>query len=145
VPHLAQYMFGWHRRMPPEALGGSLGRRFSSLLRFQLRFWLPRRGTANWHSSYIDAISYALRRTRHRKFSTYGPMKSVVTMLPSPANGKELTAAFADFPGRRCLCRENSGTPPICLYIAQRREVREFLYGQGRINRQAVVLSGTSR
>ena len=30
-------------------------------------------------------------------------------------------------------------------YIVQHREVREFLHGQGRINRQAVVLSGTSR
>jgi hypothetical protein len=53
--------------MPPGALGGSLGRHLSSLLRFQLRVWLHRRGAANWHSSYIDAISYALRRTRHRK------------------------------------------------------------------------------
>ena len=28
---------------------------------------------ANWHSSYIDAISYALRRTRHRKFFDIWP------------------------------------------------------------------------
>jgi class 3 adenylate cyclase/ABC-type nitrate/sulfonate/bicarbonate transport system substrate-binding protein len=29
--------------------------------------------SANWHSSYIDAISYALRRTRHRKFFDIWP------------------------------------------------------------------------
>jgi class 3 adenylate cyclase/ABC-type nitrate/sulfonate/bicarbonate transport system substrate-binding protein len=29
--------------------------------------------TANWHSSYIDAISYALRRTRHRTFFDLWP------------------------------------------------------------------------
>ncbi len=29
--------------------------------------------TANWHSSYIDAISYALRRTRHRTFFDIWP------------------------------------------------------------------------
>jgi class 3 adenylate cyclase/ABC-type nitrate/sulfonate/bicarbonate transport system substrate-binding protein len=28
---------------------------------------------ANWHSSYIDAITYALRRTRHRKFFDIWP------------------------------------------------------------------------
>jgi class 3 adenylate cyclase/ABC-type nitrate/sulfonate/bicarbonate transport system substrate-binding protein len=28
---------------------------------------------ANWHSSYIDAISYGLRRTRHRKFFDIWP------------------------------------------------------------------------
>jgi class 3 adenylate cyclase/ABC-type nitrate/sulfonate/bicarbonate transport system substrate-binding protein len=32
---------------------------------------IPR--AANWHSSYIDAISYALRRTRHRKFFDIWP------------------------------------------------------------------------
>ena len=29
--------------------------------------------TANWHSSYIDAITYALRRVRHRKFFDIWP------------------------------------------------------------------------
>jgi class 3 adenylate cyclase len=29
--------------------------------------------TANWHSSYIDAITYALRRSRHRKFFDMWP------------------------------------------------------------------------
>ena len=29
--------------------------------------------TANWHSSYIDAITYGLRRTRHRKFFDVWP------------------------------------------------------------------------
>jgi class 3 adenylate cyclase/ABC-type nitrate/sulfonate/bicarbonate transport system substrate-binding protein len=29
--------------------------------------------SANWHSSYIDAITYALRRTRHRKFFDLWP------------------------------------------------------------------------
>ncbi len=32
---------------------------------------IPR--AANWHSSYIDAISYAFRRTRHRKFFDIWP------------------------------------------------------------------------
>jgi class 3 adenylate cyclase/ABC-type nitrate/sulfonate/bicarbonate transport system substrate-binding protein len=39
--------------------------------------------TANWHSSYIDAIGYALRRTRHRTFFDIWPHEvgnySVVT------------------------------------------------------------------
>src|SRR5260370_30821616 len=29
--------------------------------------------TANWHSSYIDAITYALLRVRHRKFFDIWP------------------------------------------------------------------------
>src|SRR5712672_3845025 len=29
--------------------------------------------TANWHSSYIDAITFALLRTRHRKFFDIWP------------------------------------------------------------------------
>lgn len=117
VPHLAQYKFGWHRRMPPGALGGSLGRHLSSLLRFQLRVWLHRRGAANWPPVTLMRSATRCDGPAIANYSTYGPMKSVVTMLPSPANGEELTAAFADFPGRRHLCRENSGTPPICLYI----------------------------
>jgi len=31
--------------------------------------------TANWHSSYIDAISYALSRVRHRKFFDIWPQE----------------------------------------------------------------------
>src|SRR5208282_10899 len=29
--------------------------------------------TANWHSSYIDAMTYGLRRIRHRKFFDIWP------------------------------------------------------------------------
>jgi len=89
-------------------------------------------------------VSFGCRPTRSdRSWRHAGAYRQTSGRCLRP-DGRSVYNADTILPPRRHLCRENSGTLPICSYIVQRREVREFLYGRGRMNRQAVVLSGTS-
>jgi hypothetical protein len=65
---------------------------------------VPIRGyaTANWHSSYIDAITYSLQRVRHRTFfdiwpNRVGNMMSLQTPIfaPCPVIESARTTAHA--------------------------------------------------
>jgi len=67
--------------------------------------------TANWHSSYIDAITFALSRVRHRNSSTYGPIKSVPMMFPTDTDIRTLPGYQAAKTTRTLAVTEPSVNP----------------------------------